>query len=78
MENEKSAIDICKEFAKDTNRSIEFSEIPYPSSVLHPVTYHRRTLYIPNNIEGTSYFLSFSDTKEFGDYSNCCSQYFLR
>jgi len=69
MENEKSSIEILKEFASRTGRKLEYTEKPYPSTAIHPVTYHRRTLYMPNNDGGTSYFACFGDSREFGKYS---------
>ena len=69
MDNDKTAIEILREFAKHSGRKVEFSEKPYPSLPLQPVTCHRRTLYIPNNLNEISYFLCFGDSKEFGDHA---------
>ena len=66
MENDKSATTILKEFAKRTDRNFEFTEKPYPSVAMHKVTYHRRMLFIPNNINENSYFVCFGDSKELG------------
>ena len=69
MENDSSSIGILKEFASRTKREVEYTEKPYPSTVIHPVTYHRRTLYIPNNPDKTSYLVCFGDSREFGKYA---------
>jgi len=76
MDDKKTAIEILVEFAKRTNRQVEFTEKAYPSSALHPVTYHRRTLYIPNNVSKTSYFVCFGDSKEFGKHATFSGVFF--
>ena len=68
MTRDKTAIEILTEFAKRSGRHIEFEEKPYPSAgPLHPVTYHRRRVCIPNNPKNTSYFICFGDSKEMGE-----------
>ena len=62
MEQEKSSIDILKEFAKRTGRDIEFSVKDHDYAVLHPVRYHQRSLYITNNPGQTSYFICYGDS----------------
>jgi len=66
MKNDKSSLEILRSFAKRTGRDFNFTETPYPSAALHKVTYHRRTLYIPNDINENSYFVCFGDSKELG------------
>jgi len=64
---EKSNIEILREFAKSTNRSIVDKEIPYPSGGINlyngirTFQQYRRMVYIPNNPENTSYYIWFSD-----------------
>ena len=58
-----SIIDNLKHFAKSTGCVAEFNEFAYPSTSLHHVIYHRRTLIIPN---GNSVFECYSDSKELG------------
>jgi len=63
MEKSSTPFDFYKSFAKKTGREIDFKEQPYPSAIVHKVTYHRRSLYIRN---GRSYFICFADSKEMG------------
>jgi len=58
---EKSNIEILREFAKSTNRSIVYKEIPYPLTGIRTFQKYRRMIYVPNNPENTSYFIWFSD-----------------
>ena len=58
---EKSNIEILREFAKSTNRSIVDKEIPYPLTGIRTFQKYRRMIYIPNNSEKTSHFIWFSD-----------------
>jgi hypothetical protein len=68
MTHDKTAIEILTEFAKHSGRQIEIEEKAYPSAgPLHPVTYHRRRVCIPNNPKNTSYFICFGDSKEMGE-----------
>ncbi len=69
MYNDKSAIEILTEFAKNTGRKIEFLEQPYPKGFIRPVAYHKRKLYIPGNKEETSYFICYQDSTEFGEHA---------
>jgi len=57
----KSNIEILREFAKSTNRSIVDEEIPYPLTGIRTFRQFKRIIYIPNNSENTSYFIWFSD-----------------
>ena len=57
----KSNIEILREFAKSTNRSIVDKEIPYPLTGIRTFQKYKRMIYVPNNPEKTSYFIWFSD-----------------
>jgi len=58
---EKSNIEILREFAKSTNRSIVVKEIPYPLTGIRTFQRYKRMIYVPNNHEKTSYFIWYSD-----------------
>lgn len=58
---EKSNIEILRAFAKATNRSIVDKETPYPKTGVRTFQKFKRTVYIPNNPENTSFFIWFSD-----------------
>lgn len=66
-DNQKTVIDILSEFAEHSKRKIFFSEIPYPGTLLHNVTYHKRTIYIPNNSIETCYLIGYHDPKKFNE-----------
>jgi hypothetical protein len=69
MESERTSIELLNDFARKTNRKVESSEKPYPTAKLHRVTYHRRTLFMPNDVNEGSYFVCFGDSREFGNYA---------
>ena len=58
---DKSNIELLREFAKSTNRSIEVKELLYPLVGLRATQKFKRMVYIPNNPERTSYFVWFND-----------------
>jgi len=58
---DKSDIEILREFAKSTNRSIEVKELYYPRTGIRTTQKFKRMVYIPNNTEKTSFFIWFSD-----------------
>lgn len=60
MEN-KSDIELLREFAKSTNRSIEVKELLYPLVGLRATQKFKRMVYIPNNPKRTSFFVWFND-----------------
>jgi hypothetical protein len=62
MEQEKSSIDILKEFAKRTGRDIDFTTKDHDYTIMYAVRYHQRSLYIPNNQNHTSYFICYGDS----------------
>lgn len=64
MEEEKSSIQKLKDFARNSGRRIEFLEQAYPSNALQPITYHRRSLYIPNHDNTNTYFVCYYDAKK--------------
>ena len=58
---ENSGVEILREFAKSTNRQIVETEELYPLTGIRTFRKYKRTIYIPNNSENTSYFVWFSD-----------------
>lgn len=58
---DKSDIEILREFAKSTNRSIEVKELLYPRTGIRTTQKYKRMVYIPNNPEKTSFFIWFND-----------------
>lgn len=69
MEAEKTPIEILEEFAGSTNRTIKYENTPYPSSAMHPIKYHKQSVYIPENKDQPIYFICFSDPKQLDKYS---------
>ena len=63
MSQEKSSFEILQDFTKRTDRKIEFKEQAYPSTFVHPVIYHKRTLYIPESAGSDCYYACFQDSK---------------
>lgn len=76
MEENLSAIEKLERFATTTSRKVFFTEVAYPHSAMHAVTYHRRTLYIPFNSDNDSFFVCFGDSREFGNYANFSGVFF--
>jgi len=58
---DKSDIEILKEFAKSTGRTIEVQELPYPRTGIRTTQKYKRMVCIPNNSEKTSFFVWFND-----------------
>jgi len=58
---DKSDIEILKEFAKSTNRTIAVNELPYPRTGIHTTQKYKRMVSIPNNQDRTSFFIWFND-----------------
>jgi hypothetical protein len=58
---DKSDIDILREFAKSTNRFIEVKELLYPRTGIGTTQKYKRTVFIPNNSERSSFFIWFND-----------------
>jgi hypothetical protein len=65
MEENISGTDLLVNFAQNTSRKFHFEEIPFPGTALHPVTYHRRTFYIPMNGENSIFYACYADSREF-------------
>ncbi|HKL38944.1 MAG TPA: hypothetical protein VJ876_08615 [Bacteroidales bacterium] len=69
MTEEKSAIEELTELAKRSGRELKSSEQAHKTSTpIHPVTYHRRKVYMANKENATSFFCWYADSTEFGDY----------
>ena len=76
MKEEKSAIEELSELARRSGREIKFSEQPHKTSTaIHPVTYHRRRVYMPNKEKATAYFCWYADSTEFGEYRLFCGAF---
>lgn len=58
---ERTNIEMIKEFAAATNRSVEYKEIPYPVSGIRKFQRFKRMVYVPNNSNKTSFFVWYSD-----------------
>ncbi len=58
---EKSNLEIVKDFAKSTNRIVVAEELPYPLTGIRTFQKYKRMIFIPNNKEKTSFFIWFSD-----------------
>jgi hypothetical protein len=58
---EKSDIDLLREFAKSTNRSIEAKELLYPRTGIRTTQKYKRMVSVPNNSERSSFFIWFND-----------------
>ncbi len=68
MDQEKSAIEILKDFAKKSDRQIDFSENNYPiGSGIHPRFFSFNHAIISDELDQNRYFVSYSDSKGFGD-----------
>jgi len=69
MSQDKSAIEIIREFARKTGREAIFTEKPYPSTAMQRIVYHRRTIYLEGINNKAICFASFADSREFGKYA---------
>ncbi|OQX75828.1 MAG: hypothetical protein B6D64_10975 [Bacteroidetes bacterium 4484_276] len=58
---DKSDIEILKEFAKSTGREIVAKELPYRRTGIRTTQKYKRMVYIPNNPAKTSIFVWFND-----------------
>lgn len=73
---EKSNIELLKEFAYYTKREIFYKEEQYPLSSYRQIPRFKTTVYIPNNKEGTSYFVLYSDPYcKIGEHTSFCGVY---
>lgn len=68
MEQDKSAIEILKDFALNSGRQIDFSEKQYPrGNGIHPRVFSLTQAIVSDKVNPKIYFVSFSDSKGFGD-----------
>ncbi len=58
---EKSNIELLRDFAKASHRTIEDKETQYPVAGSGRIPQFRRTVFMPNNSKKTSFFIWFSD-----------------
>jgi hypothetical protein len=59
MGTDLSTTEKLQVIADKSSRKIQITEIPYPNSVMDPVTYHRRTVYMPNDSQENAFFVCF-------------------
>lgn len=57
----KSDVEILEAFAKNTHRTIEAQEIPYPRTGIRTTQKFKRTVYMPINSARESFFVWFND-----------------
>ena len=69
---QKTSIEILSEFAEATGRTIEFTEQNFPGTRAYSILAHKRTLYIPNNSDETSYFIAYQNHKDVGETGLYC------
>ncbi len=80
---EKTNIEVLREFARSTGRSIVDKEIQYPVSGIRSQVSgisnfpkYKRMIYMPNNINKTSFFVWFSDPyARIGLFTNFCGAF---
>ena len=77
MEEDKSAIEILKDFALNTGRKIEFSEKHYPTRISHRGFSHVSHAIVSDKLNQNEYFVSYSDSRGFGDNANYSGFFFL-
>ncbi|PKO98934.1 MAG: hypothetical protein CVU13_07340 [Bacteroidetes bacterium HGW-Bacteroidetes-8] len=71
--DDSSALMVLRDFAKRTNRNIEFDESRYPLSSYRKIERFRTFAYIPNNEQESCYFVWLSDPyRVIGEYSVFC------
>ncbi len=58
---EKSNIEILKEFANKSNRKIVAKEIQQPVSGIRKLPKYQRKIYVPYDLDSTSFFIWYSD-----------------
>ncbi|BAX80648.1 hypothetical protein [Labilibaculum antarcticum] len=76
MEEEKSSIQLLKDFAKKSGRTIEFAEQAYDSCAMQPIVYHERSLYIPNHSNANTYFVCYNNPKSVNGNDNYSGVFF--
>ena len=58
---DKSNIEVLREFARATNRAIVDEEVQYPVSGIGKIPKYKRMIYMPNNANKTSFFIWYGD-----------------
>jgi hypothetical protein len=76
MEKRKSAIQKLKDFADRTHRKIDFNEKAFPSNAIHPLTYYRRYVSIPENDYNQIFYVCFGDSRKLDNYSTFSGVFF--
>ncbi|MDE5422839.1 hypothetical protein L3073_11525 [Ancylomarina sp. DW003] len=69
MEEDKTAIEELKAFAKKTNREIDFDDKTYAASGINPRNLVKQHAVISNLIEDEPYFVNYCDMAGIGDNS---------
>ncbi len=73
MEDNRSNIEVLKDFARRTNREIYYKEEEYPMSGYRKIPQFRYFVFIPINENKTSFFVLFSDPYyTIGQYTVFC------
>ncbi|MEA3317566.1 MAG: hypothetical protein U9R54_06375 [Bacteroidota bacterium] len=67
MEEEKSAIELLKDFAKKTGRQINISEKRHPSIGIKGRVFHKNYAIISDKKNHNGYFVNYFDAKQFDD-----------
>jgi len=67
MEEDKTAIEELKEFAKKTGREIDFKDETYIASGINPRNLVKQHVVISNSIENEAYFVNYCDMAAMGD-----------
>lgn len=63
----KSTIELLSDFAVQTNRKIYSTEVLYPSTAVHRITLHKRTVFIPDTDEELSFLVGYHDPRSFSE-----------
>ncbi len=67
MEEDKTAIEELKEFAKKNGREIDFKDETYIASGINPRNLVKQHVVISNSIENEAYFVNYCDMAAMGD-----------
>lgn len=75
---EGSAVDVLKQFAKDTGREIYAKEEPFDLGVTSRITYHVRKVYIPVDDKHELFYISYGNSRDFmhDKYANFSGVFF--
>jgi len=63
----KTTLEKLLDFATLTNRKAIFTEQAYPSVPMHPVTLHKRTIYMPDTSQEQCFLVGYSDPKRISE-----------